>query len=255
MKKIAVITGASSGMGKEFVIQLSARLKQVDEIWVIARRTGKLFELESRVRQKLVVCPADLSKAEDLQSIWQLLEKERPGIQILVNAAGIGVHGEFAKQDSKKSLEILEVNCLALTSITNMCLPYMIKGGRIIQLASSAAFVPQPLFAVYAASKSYVLNFSRALNAELAPRKISVTAVCPGPVDTEFFQHDDCNYNKTFYKQMVMAKPQDVVKQAIADCAKRKEISIYGNMMKGFYLITKLIPHRVLLGIMKILFR
>lgn len=255
MKRIAVVTGASSGIGKEFVLQLSAHLKHIDEIWVIARRTGKLFELENQVEQKITVCPADLSKPEDIKSIQNLLEKEKPFISVLVNAAGFGVHGDFEMQDAKKSLDMVQVNCYALTAMTKICLPYMAKGGRIIQIASSAAFVPQPKFAVYAATKSYVLSFSRALNAELSSRKISVTAVCPGPVDTEFFKHDDCDYNKTFYKKMVMAKPQDVVKQAIQDAKRRKEISIYGGMIKGFHLLTKIIPHGILLKVMKILFR
>lgn len=251
MKKIAIVTGASSGMGREFVKQLDVLLKQIDEIWVVARRTGKLFELEKQINHKVVVCPSDLTKEEDILGIKKLLEKENPKITLLVNGAGYGSHGKVEEQNEEKLLGMIDLNCRALTAMTKICIPYMAKGGRIIQLASSAAFVPQPKFAVYAATKSYVLSFSRALNAELSSRKISVTAVCPGPVDTEFFTHDDCDISNTFYKKLVMAKPEEVVKLALKDAAQRKELSVYGNGIKAFRILTKLVPHKVILAVMK----
>lgn len=251
MKKIAIVTGASSGMGKEFVKQLDKKADHIEEIWVVARRTGKLFELEKEISKKVVVCPADLTKEEDVFSIERLLKKENPKISILVNAAGFGVHGKVEDMEDEKQLDMVDLNCRALTAMTKICIPYMAKGGRMIQLASSAAFVPQPKFAVYAATKSYVLSFSRALNAELTSRKISVTAVCPGPVDTEFFTHDDCDINKTFYKKMVMAKPEAVVKLALKDAAKRKDVSVYGCGMKAFRVMTKVVPHKLILEVMK----
>lgn len=253
MKKIAVVTGASSGMGREFVKQLDVLAGHVEEIWVIARRTGRLLELENRVKHKLVACPADLTKETDLAEIKRLLEKENPVISILVNAAGFGIHGTVEEQDMDKVLGMIDLNCRALTAMTKMCLPYMAKGGRIIQLASSAAFVSQPKFAVYAAGKSYVLSFSRALHTELSSRQISVTAVCPGPVDTDFFKQDLYDVNNTLYKKLVMAKPEAVVRQALKDSARRKELSVYGYGMKGFYLLTKLVPHKLILTVMKIL--
>lgn len=195
----------------------------------------------------MTVCPADLTKEEDLKGIQQLLEKEKPRINILINSAGFGVHGKVEDADYDSLLNMVDLNCRALTAMTKICLPFMEKGGRIIQLASSAAFAAQPKFAVYAASKAYVLSFSRALNEELADRRISVTAVCPGPVDTEFFRHDDCNIEKTFYKRMVMAKAQNVVRLALKDAAARKMVSVYGKSIKAFRILTKVVPHGVLL--------
>lgn len=253
MKKIAIVTGASSGMGREFVLQLDQQARQLDEIWVIARRTGKLFELDAQINRKLVVCPADLSKYEDIKGIQRLLVKEKPVISVLVNAAGFGVHGTTEELECDFQLGMVDVNCRALTAVTRICLPYMAKGGRIINMASAAAFVPQPKFTVYAASKSYVMSFSRALHEELAPKKISVTAVCPGPVDTEFFHRDNCDINKTFYKRVVMAKPDAVVRQAMADAAARRTVSVYGPLMNVFRVVTKLLPHRLLLLIMRFL--
>lgn len=252
MKKIAIVTGASSGMGKEFAQQMDVLLEHTDEIWVIARRTGKLLELEKQMLHRVVVCPADLTKKEDLEDIRKLLKEEKPRISVLVNAAGFGVHGRIEDVSEERLLGMLDLNCRSLTALTKICLPYMAKGGRIINLASAAAFVPQPKFAVYAAGKSYVLSFSKALNAELDSRQISVTAVCPGPVDTEFFTHDDCDISKTFYKRLVMAKPENVVKQALKDAMQRKELSFYGNGIKAFYVLTKLVPHKLILAIMKL---
>lgn len=253
MKKIAIVTGASSGMGREFVLQLDQIAKQVDEIWLIARRAGRLFELEKQVHHKVSICPADLTKAEELRGIEKLLKKEAPSISVLVNAAGFGVHGRLEESDMETTLGMVDLNCRALTAVTKLCLPYMAKGGRIINFASAAAFVPQPRFAVYAASKSYVVSLSRALNSELAPRAVSVTAVCPGPVDTEFFRHEDCDINNTMYKRMVMARPERVVRQALVDAKNRKAISVYGGSMKAFRVVTKLLPHKVILAVMKLL--
>lgn len=250
MKRIAIVTGASSGMGKEFVLQLDRLCPHVDEIWVIARRTGKLFELEKQTKHTITVCPADLTKDADLKGIQQLLEKEKPRISVLVNAAGFGVHGTVERAEYDSLLDMIDLNCRALTAMTKICLPFMAKGGRIIQIASSAAFAAQPKFAVYAAGKAYVLSFSRALHEELKERSISVTAVCPGPVDTEFFRHDDCNIERTFYKRMAMAKARNVVRLALKDAAARKTVSVYGYSIKAFRILTKVIPHNILLGIM-----
>ena len=116
---------------------------------------------------------------------------------------------------------------------------------RIIELASAAAFMPQPDFAVYAATKAYVLNFSKAINKELKPKKITVTAVCPGPVDTEFF--DIAGKNVKPLKRMVMAKPENVVEQAIKDAALGNELSIYGRTMKLAHVAGRFLPHRLLM--------
>lgn len=144
-----------------------------------------------------------------------------------------------------------ELNCTALTAVTSMVLPFMPNNSRILQFASSAAFLPQPGFAVYAATKAYVLSYSRALNQELKDRGISVTAICPGPVKTEFFDIAQTTGEIPLYKQFVMAKPDRVVKKAIRDSVSRRELSVYGWTMKAFYLLTKLLPHRLILDVME----
>ena len=142
---------------------------------------------------------------------------------------------------------MIDLNCHALTEMTYFCIPYMKKNSRIIQLASSAAFLPQPDFAVYAASKSYVYSFSRALARELAPRKIYVTAVCPGPVDTPFFDIAEKSGSMLGIKKLTIAKADKVVRQAIADSYKKKENSVYSRVIRSFELLAKVVPHSVIL--------
>jgi len=247
MKKIVIVTGASSGMGEEYVLQIQKLYKHLDEIWVIARRKERLDKLAEKSSVKLVPLVMDLQKSEDYKILSTKLKEEKPHILMLVNSAGFGVHGYFEEQEEKEVLGMVELNCHAVTKVTHICIPYMHTNSRIINMASAAAFFPQKRFSVYAATKSYVLSFSRSLNVELKNRKIYVTAVCPGPVNTEFFKKDNCDINKTFYKRMVMAEAKDVVNLALKDSVHKKELSIYGNLMKGFYVFTKLVPHRIML--------
>ncbi len=277
-KNIIIITGASSGMGKEFVKQIDAHFPKVDELWLIARRKDELKKLASNCKHTVRVLAYDLCKESSIEVIQELLEWEKPKISLLVNSAGYGVLGAFY-MDEKKDTNTIEkesnftkgenavgaakrswlqeqrgmvsLNCDALTAMTYLCIPYMKKGGRIIQLASSAAFLPQPKFAVYAATKSYVLSFSRALNEELRKEEISVTAVCPGPVDTAFFERAEKGTDTLFIKKLVMANPKKVVRKALQDAKSKKEVSIYSLPIQGFYLISKLLPHKLLLWIMR----
>ena len=186
---IAIITGASSGMGREFVRQIAESYHSISEIWVIARREQALLELQDELKEKTSIrtLPMDLAEKDACTELAALLKKEKPVIRILVNSAGLGHAGKLETQDVDQILNMIDVNCRALTAVTMTCLPYFRKGSRIIQLDSGSAFLPQPGFAAYAASKAYVLSLSRALKEELRSRQISVTAVCPGPVKTDFF--------------------------------------------------------------------
>ena len=146
---------------------------------------------------------------------------------------------------------MVQVNCTALTAVTTMVLPFMSQNSRILQFASSAAFLPQPGFAVYAASKACVLSYSRALNRELKSRKIFVTAVCPGPVRTEFFDIAQTTGEIPLYKKLVMADPGKVVAKAIRDSIAGREVSVYGIWMKVFWVLAKVFPHSLILDIME----
>lgn len=243
--KIAVVTGASSGLGREFARQISARYSKFDEIWLIARRTERLEEVADEIKLTSRVISLDLSSDDELSALKTLLEENAPDIKLLVNCAGYGKSGSFDELGYEEQIGMIDINCRALTAVTKLCLPYISSNSRILELASAAAFMPQPDFAVYAATKAYVLSFSKALNKELKSKKITVTAVCPGPVDTEFFEIAGKNVKPL--KRMVMAKPEDVVEQAIKDAALGNELSIYGRTMKLAHVAGRFLPHRLLM--------
>ncbi len=246
--KIAIVTGASSGMGREFVKQIPYFYKELDEIWVIARRRDRLESLAGLSPVSLRIFEGDLLSEHIYAEFQDALECERPDIRMLVNAAGFGKKGnvsDIAKKDPYIQMQMVDLNCWSLTMITVFCLPYFSKGSRILNLASAAAFAPQPSFAVYAATKSYVLSFSRGIGAELADKGIFVTAVCPGPVDTEFFTISGKLTSPL--KNTVMANPGKVVRQALLDSRKRKSVSVYGIPMKAVRAGARIIPHNLIM--------
>ena len=243
--KIAVVTGASSGIGMEFARQISAKYSKFDEIWLIARRKENMEALSSELKLTSRIISADLSDVSELNSLKELLAKYQPDIKLLVNCAGYGKCGKFEEADMEEQMGMIDVNCRALTAVTAMCLPYISNNSRIINIASAAAFIPQPKFAVYAATKSYVLSFSKALKAELRSRKITVTSVCPGPVKTEFF--DIAGTDVKWFKRLAMAEPEKVVEKAIKDAALGNELSIYGRLMNIGYRMTKILPQKFLM--------
>lgn len=250
---VIIITGASSGMGVEFALQLDNTFNSIDEIWLIARRKEAMLEVAQYLEHTTRVLDMDVTNEAHMKRLEKLLAEEKPIIRMLVNCAGYGIMGDFSTSNIQDELGMIDVNCRALTQMTYLCLPYMKKNSRIIQLASSAAFLPQPNFAVYAATKSYVYSFSRALNQELRSKKIYVTAVCPGPVDTPFFDIAEKNGSTLAVKKLTMARADLVVEKAIADSYHKREKSVYGPWIKSFEVLAKAVPHNVILKIMRFL--
>lgn len=246
--KLAIITGASSGMGREAALQIADRFSGLEEIWLVARREELLENLKKQLPVPARVLPLDLTKEEDLACLEETFEREKPQVKILVNAAGIGRMGPIGSGTLAEESGMVRLNCQALCAMTHLALPYMARNSRILQFASASAFLPQPGFAVYAATKAFVLSYSRALNQELKGRKIVVTAVCPGPVDTEFFQTDGMRGPIPAYKRMTMANPRRVVKKALRDSMMGKTVSVYGLFMNLFRAVCKVLPHGWILG-------
>ena len=237
--KIAVITGASSGMGREFVYALD-RDEEFDELWVIARREQRLLELKEKCRAKIRPIVLDLQQRESFALYRELLEQEKPEIAVLVNAAGFGLFGAFMDMDMDRQLDIIDLNSRAVTAMCYMSVPYMAKGSRIYNMGSMSSWQPVPYINVYGASKAYVLNFSRALGVELKDRGIKVMAVCPGWITTEFFDHaihdDTISYFNRYYP------PEQVIEKALKDRKKGKNASVLGFPERVQVLLVKLLP-------------
>ncbi|WP_124066407.1 SDR family NAD(P)-dependent oxidoreductase [Clostridium sp. E02] len=253
--KIAIVTGASSGLGREFVLQIADRFSGIEEIWAIARRKERIEELSPLVPVKVRSFAIDLTDKNKLLKLQETLSQEKPEVKWLINAAGYGKIGAVGSVNLEDEMGMVDLNNRGLVAMTHLVLPYMSKNSRIIQFSSAASFLPQPDFAIYAASKSFVLSYSRALNEELKPKGIYVTAVCPGPVRTEFFKIAETTGHISLYKKILMADPKKVVRLAIRDSMMGRPVSVYGSTMKAFRFITKLLPHTLLLqfviGLMK----
>ena len=243
---IAVITGASSGIGREFVLQLD-KAHSFDEIWVISRSAGKMSALESETRAKIRVIALDLTKMESISEYSAILSEQKPNVTVLVNASGFGRFGAFCDVTLEDQLEMIDLNDKALVAMTYATLPYMSEGGQIYQMGSLSSFQPVPYIGVYGASKAFVLSFSRALNVELKSRKIKVMAVSPGWVKTDFFDRAATDNTITYYNKFFT--PQQVVTRALSDMKKGKDVSTVGFSIRAQVLLTKLIPHKLVMWI------
>ena len=237
--KIAVVTGASSGIGREFVYAVDKKYT-FDEIWVIARRAERLEELKGKCRNTIRPVALDLAADADLKAYAELLEKEKPEIALLVNAAGCGVFGPFEEKDLYALLHSARLNALSLTAMCHLSLPCMKSGSAIINMGSNSSWQPVPYQAVYGASKSYVLSLSRAIGRELRPRGVHVMCVCPGWIKTEFQQHakhdEYIRYVDRWYG------PEEVAAQAMKDLEKKKTVSILGAPVRRQVALVKHLP-------------
>lgn len=243
--KIAIVTGASSGMGKEFVLQLT-QYAQVDEIWAIARREGALQALQTTVPVRAI--PLDLCDAAALEGFAALLEAEKPQVSLLVNAAGFGKFGAYHKISMADELRMIDLNCKALVAMTRLVLPYMGKGSHVLQLDSLSAFQPVPYITTYGATKSFVLSYSRAMNRELRGTGIRMMAMNPGWVKTEFFDHAlQTNSGEVQYYNKLW-EARDVVATGLHDLYKtKKDYSIHGFSIRMQVRLVKLLPHSMVM--------
>ena len=249
MKRIAIVTGASSGMGREFVLQLSA-WEKFDEIWVIARRAERLEELAAQVPVPVRPISLDLTDPAALAHYHDLLEAAMPNVGLLVNASGFGKFGRYDEIPLQDSLDMIDLNCRALVQITQLTLPYLERGAHVIQVDSLSAFQPVPYLNVYASTKAFVLSYTRSLARELRPRGIRVMAVCPGWVKTEFFDHalKTSSTAVTYYNHLYDAK--DVMATALKDLYRtKKDVSIHGAPVRNQVRLVKLLPHSLVMNI------
>ncbi len=250
MSKIAVITGASSGIGREFVRTLASH-GQYDEVWAIARNAERLEALKNDTDIAVRPISLDLSAPEAAQKYFELLEKDKPQVSLLINCSGYGKFEATDKISLEQNLGMIDLNCRALTAIAYLTLPYMSRGSEMINIASVAAFQPIPYINVYGASKAYVLSFSRALGRELAPRGIRVLALCPFWTKTAFFDRAvNKDSDAVVKKYVAMYTPEFIVKKAWSALGKKnKDYVVPGFKAKMQVLAVKILPHNIVMRV------
>lgn len=187
--KTAIITGASSGLGRELARQLTDVFPDLECCWLIARREERLEEVAREMVGVETVClPLDLCDPASFTALETRLAEEKPEVRVLINNAGCGYLGLMGEVPTATQTRMVDLNLRAMTAVTNLTIPYMPAGAHILNTSSIAAFCPTPRMTVYGASKAYVSSFTVGLSEELRRREISVTAVCPGPMKTEFLE-------------------------------------------------------------------
>jgi short-subunit dehydrogenase len=227
VKKTALITGASSGIGKETAYVYA---KNNYNLIIVARRIDNLNKIKDEIENNhqviVEVISMDLAVLDAAENLFNKVKNQK--IDVLINNAGFGLFGDFLNQDIKQEEKMLVLNIVTLTKLTRLFAKKMVneKGGNIINIASTAAFQPVPTLATYAATKAYVLNFSEAIAFELKPKNVFVTAICPGATQTEFGKVAGFDENNSFFKGIPSAK--ELAAFIFNAMQKKKTFAIHG---------------------------
>ena len=243
---VSVITGASSGLGKEYVHQVVKQLPDVDEIWLVARRLDRLEALAAAFPQKnFRLLSLDLCRDDDLETYRKTLCEADARVTLLINNAGFGKLGDFYEMPVADQLGMVDLNCRALTAVTSLTLPHMTKGSGILNVSSIASYVPTPRMAVYCSTKAYVTSFSQALREELRPRGIHVLAVCPGPMATEFLDVAAITGNSKTFQTLPYCRPEEVARISLGRLLRGKSWYTNRALYKLYRVLAKIVPHRL----------
>ncbi len=245
---IAVITGASSGLGKEYVRQVVLQSPALDEIWLVARRKDRLEAIAADYPDKTFrLLSLDLCNPEDLNRYRDILKEQNASVRILINNAGYGKLGNVAEMPMEGQVGMVDLNCRALTAVTSLTLPHMQAGAGILNVSSIASYVPTPRMAVYCSTKAYVTSFSQALRVELKKQKINVLAVCPGPMATEFLEVADITGNSKTFQTLPYCRADKVAKTSLSRLLRGKAWYTNRALYKVYRVLAKFVPHRLLM--------
>ncbi|MBD64982.1 MAG: hypothetical protein CME62_07225 [Halobacteriovoraceae bacterium] len=249
-KKWAIVTGASSGIGKEFCYQLAGEYNLV----LIARSEGKLIELKNEFEHhhlnQCLVLPLDLSQTDSARECLQFIQKHELKIQMLVNNAGLGHHSLFVEEEFATFQNMIHLNITALTELTHLFGQHMLAHGLesfIINVASTASFIQVPKYSVYCATKFYVRQLSEIIAYELRDTNISVSCVCPGATDTSFMQNMGKEVPQN--KQWALMSPKEVVKEALTKTSQKKTTIVTGNLNKFQIILNRFVPKKLMMSL------
>ncbi len=249
---IAVITGASAGLGVEYAKSVDKARPDIEEIWLIARRKDKLQEVANLLDKKVRILSFDITDDQGIIDYVNLLESENADVKLLINNAGFGKLGLFYELSKEDNAGMIRLNCEALTVMANVTLPFMSEGAEIINTCSIASFAPNSRMAVYSSTKAFVMSFSRALRDELKSRKINCLAVCPGPMDTEFLGVAGIGkgVSKTF-DTLPRDNPKRVAENSLKASKKGKAVFADHIFYKFYRVVAKILPTSLVMKMAK----
>lgn len=242
---VAIITGASGGIGSEFARQLN-QLGVIDEFWFVARNESRMQALADELGVTAKNISADLTTMDGINKVRTALEEEKPSVSFLVNASGFGNYGAFDEISEDEVIKMIDLNAKALVLLTHMIIPYMEVGGRIIELGSGSCFAPLPYFNIYSSSKVFVLHYTKSLNYELKKYGVRATCFCPGWVDTEFLGKSKANGNTHPKTMKPLLKCEDVVRKCIKASIKGRVMCVTNWYTKLQHLLFKIVPDCIL---------
>lgn len=244
---VAIITGASSGLGVCYVDAVTKIYPEIEEIWLIARREDRMREIAAAYpNKKFVIYPMDMADMENYRGLAAALEEHKPDVQLLINDAGISGGEYFESMPLERILQIIELNCKGAVAVTKTVLPYIRNGGNIIEVSSTSAFVPQTGLIIYCASKSFVSAFSLGLHQELqnSGRNINVCAVCPGSMPTEM--NPDAGKKGTATGLLPVIRTEDAAMRSLRAAKNGRRVYTTGWFYKGYRVLAKVVPHSLI---------
>ena len=247
---IALVTGASSGLGAELARGLSRRGFVVG---LVARRRDRLERLASELPTRAEILPCNLADAGAREDLARRVNALRVDVEVLCNSAGFGTYGEFTELDADREVEMLRANVEAVVDLAARYLPGMARRGHgtVLNIASTAAFQPIPRNATYAASKAFVLAWSEALHAELAPVGVTVTALCPGPMATEFQDVADAQDFASKLPKPMWVEPAEVAEAGLRGAERGARVVTPGVANRVSGQLSRLTPHALLLRVLR----
>lgn len=250
--KIAIVTGASAGLGEAFAQKLRLYFPEVERIWLIARRRERLEELAGRLdKVETEVLPLDLCDPTSFLALSEKLTAEKPEVRLLINNAGCGYLGNVGEGDVVRQVRMTNLNVTALTAVTHLVLPHMAQGSRIVNVSSIASFCPNPRMTVYSSTKAYVSSFTRGLSVELRGRGIGVTAVCPGPMATEFLSVGHIAGNSKTFDTLPYCDPERVAAGTLAAAKAGRVFYTPRAFYKCYRALAKVLPHALVANLAK----